>query len=115
MRLSHITASLSAERIFNIMNKTYDYKAYESNCIPVRTVSEDSRDALDVLGSVIGKISSGNILAVIRTVMALVCFFSFIGIIGSVESGSMTVGSGIIISIFLVFIEILCFIPKKQR
>ena len=97
------------------MNKTYDYKAYESNCTPLKIVDTDSRDALDVLGSVIGKLTSANILSIVRTIVALICFFGFIGTMGSVESGSMTVGNGIIISLFLVFVEILCFIPKKQK
>ena len=97
------------------MNKTFDYKAYESNCTPIRISKDTQDDALDVLGSVIGKIFSGNILAIIRTVIALVCFFSFIGIIGSVESGSMTVGNGILVSLFLVSVEIICFIPKSKK
>ena len=97
------------------MNRTYNCNAYESNCTPLKIVENDSRDALDLLGSVIGKIFTGNALAIIRTVVALVCFFGFVGVIGSVEAETMTVGGGIIVSLFLVFIEILCFIPKKQK
>ena len=97
------------------MNRTYNYKAYESNCTPIKISKTDSYDALDVLGSIIGKLTSSNILSVIRAIAALLCFFGFIGVIGSVEAESMTVGNGIILSLFLVFIEILCFIPKKHK
>ena len=97
------------------MNRTYDCKAYESNCTPIKIAKTDSYDSLDVLGSIIGKLASSSILSVIRAVAALLCFFGFIGIIGSVESETMTVGSGIILSLFLVFIEILCLIPKRKQ
>ena len=36
------------------------------------------------------------------------------GIIGGVEAGMLTVGHGIILAMFMVAIEIACFIPKKE-
>lgn len=97
------------------MNRTYNCKAYESNCTPVKIIETESYDTLDFLGSIIGKLLSSGVLSAIRTVAALLCFFGFIGIMGSVESETMTVGSGIIVSLFLVFVEILCLIPRRQK
>jgi hypothetical protein len=36
-----------------------------------------------------------------------VCFFAFIGIIASIESGAISIGLGITVSLFIVFIEAL--------
>ncbi len=36
-----------------------------------------------------------------------VCFFAFICIIGSIEAGAVSVGLGIVISLFIVFVEAL--------
>ena len=49
--------------------------------------------------------------AKVKTVMKFsaisICFFSFICIIGSIESGALSIGLGVVISLFLIFIEAL--------
>ena len=101
------------------MNKAYSYQskydAYESNCSVVNISREEENvSALDALGDMISRISSKNVIAVIRAIIATICFFGFIGVIGGVEAETLSIGNGIIISLFLVFIEILCFCRKKK-
>ncbi len=102
------------------MNKVYNYRSkyesYESNCNIIKLEkAADNTSALDAVGAILEKLSSQNIISAIKAIIAAVCFFGFIGIIGGVESETISVGTGIIISLFLVFIEILCFRTKKIR
>lgn len=98
------------------MNRTYESKEYESNCSFVNLNGDShSSTALDALGKLIVGLTSAKALGILRVVLSLVCFIGFLGTIGGVESGSLSLGTGIIISIFMVFIEILCFLPKKRN
>ena len=53
-------------------------------------------------------IGATNGRRVVRVVTIAVCFFAFLGVIGSVEAGVLSIGFGILISAFLLFLEILC-------
>lgn len=45
---------------------------------------------------------------VLRVTVIAGCFFAFLGVIGGVEMGILSLGVGIILSAFLLFFEILC-------
>lgn len=45
---------------------------------------------------------------VIRVVVTVVCLIGFLGIIGSVEAETLSLGTGIVASIALFTVEILC-------
>jgi len=101
------------------MNKAYNYKSkyesYESNCNIIKIDRDsDSASALDAVGKLLERIASKNILFAIKAIITTICFFGFIGVIGSVENETISLGTGIITSLFLVFIEILCFKAKKK-
>ena len=102
------------------MNKAYNYNskfnAYESNCSIIKiTREDDNTTALDALGYIIGKIFSKRALSAVKAIVATLCFFGFIGVIGGVDAETLSLGSGIIISFFLVLIEILCLRTSKKK
>ena len=98
-----------------IMNRTYQNHQYESNCRFVRVEpSHNDSSILDLIGGAIAAITSARVINIIKVVLALACFFGFIGVMGGVESGSVSLGLGVVISAFMIFVEILCFAPKKQ-
>lgn len=102
------------------MNKAYNYRSnfsssYESNCKVIKLVEKDSNvSALDSLGSFLEHLTSKNVIAIIKAIIAAICFFGFIGVMGGVESESISLGAGVIISLFLVSIEIVCFTKPKK-
>ncbi len=97
------------------MNRTYSNDQYESNCRFVKTANQNNEASmLDLIGNMIAGLASARVLNIIKVIFTLGCFFGFIGVMGGVESGSLSLGLGIVISAFMIFIEILCFIPKKQ-
>ena len=104
----------------NIMNKAYNYKskfnAYESNCNIIKISREDDNtSALDALGYIIGKIFSQRALSAIKAIIATLCFFGFIGVIGGVDAGTISLGGGIVISFCLILVEILCLRTSKKK
>lgn len=105
------------------MNRTCNYKDYESNCRPIRlngmnmryeAASEDD-DALEFLGKLICKLVSGMTSAAFRVVMAVVCLIGFIGVIGGLEAETISVATGVVSSAFMIFVEILCVCPRRQK
>ena len=46
--------------------------------------------------------------------MAVICLIGFVGVIGGVEAGTLSIGGGIIAAMLMVFIEILC-VASSQR
>ena len=103
------------------MNKAYNYRSkfdssYESNCKIIKLVEKDSNvSALDSLGSFLSSLTSKNIISVIKAIIAAICFFGFIGVIGGVESETISLGTGIIVSLFLVSVEIVCFYKPRNN
>ena len=59
------------------------------------------------LDLVIDFFSQSAVKTVVKFSAISACFFSFICIIGSIEAGALSLGLGIVISMFLVFIEVL--------
>ncbi len=97
------------------MNRTYQNHQHESNCRFIRVEpSHNDSSILDLIGGAIAAITSARVINIIKVVLALACFFGFIGVMGGVESGSVSLGLGVVISAFMIFVEILCFAPKKQ-
>ena len=98
------------------MNRTYDYNSYESNCKPVRIKNErcEENDVLDVVGDLILKAISLFSSTAFKVFMAVICLIGFVGVIGGVEAGTLSIGGGIIAAMLMVFIEILC-VASSQR
>ncbi len=98
------------------MNKTYSHNEYESNCRFVRiNESNDESAVLNALGDLLCRLGSARVLNIIKVILTLACFVGFIGVMGGVESGSISLGLGVVISAFMIFVEILCFAPKKRN
>ncbi len=102
------------------MNKYYEIdQNRKSNCSYIgRFETENDNIADSFIASFCALLAffrSEGFLTAMRVISTLACFIGFVGIIGSVESGNMTVGNGIIFSIFMIFIEIVCFIPRKAE
>ena len=98
------------------MNRTYDYNSYKRNYEAVRNenVREEEYDVVDLLGDLIVKAFSLFSSTAFKVCIAVLCLVGFVGVIGGVESGSLSIGSGIIAAVFMVFIEILC-VSSPQR
>ncbi len=98
------------------MNKTYSHNEYESNCRFVKLNDRNDESAvLNALGNMICNLGSARVLNIIKVILTLACFVGFIGVMGGVESGSISLGLGIVISAFMLFVEILCFASKKRN
>ena len=111
------------------MNATYTYKTGRNNitfdngnskkgtCRPFvrkRPAHIEFADkCLSFIDMILDFFSSARFIVASKAVFAFVALLGFIGIIGGVEAGTMNVGLAIILAAFMVFIEILCFIPSK--
>ncbi len=99
-----------------IMNKAYSHNQYESNCRFVRIDNgNDQSTLLDALGELLSHLGSVRVLNIIKVILALACFVGFIGVMGGVESGNISLALGMVISAFMIFIEILCFAPRNRN
>lgn len=102
------------------MNKYYEIeKSRKSNCSYIGKIESENDVAVDSLVgficTLIAFFTSEKVLTVVRVISTLACFVGFIGILGSVDAGTMSLGGGILLSLFMVFIEIVCFIPRKAE
>ena len=102
------------------MNRTYNYNSYESNCRPVRikNVSSEENDIIDAVGDLVVKAFALFSSVAFKVCMAVLCLIGFIGVIGGVELGTLSIGTGIIAAVFMIFIEILCVCtssPKRRK
>ena len=61
-----------------------------------------------LLASLVGALRDRTVRTVIRYGIVAVCFFCFVGLIGGIEQGLVSVGGGIVLGLMLVFVEILC-------
>lgn len=98
------------------MNKTYNINSYESNCTPIRIKGRTHGDSsvLEFLSALIGKLFSENFISIVRAVVSVLCFIAFVGIVGGVDSGSVSLGYAVIISALLVIIELFCLVPHGK-
>ena len=101
------------------MNRYYDInESRKSNCTYIGKFEAENDSIVDSIvaffAALIGLFSNEGFRTVLRVVSTVICFVGFVGIIGSVEAGVMEIGTGIIFSVFLVFLEILCFLPVKS-
>ena len=100
------------------MNKYYEIeRSRKSNCSYMGKVeSENDRvvdSFIDLICAIVAFFSSETVICIVRVISAVACFIGFIGIVGGVDAGSLSIGRGIIFSLFLLFVEIICFLPKK--
>ena len=56
-----------------------------------------------------------NIIFAIKAVSGIVCAISFFAVIGMIDSGSISVFSGIVCTMLIAALESLCFIPVKNK
>ena len=61
-----------------------------------------------VIRALIGALRDRSVRRVIRYSLVAVCFFCFIGLIGGIERGTVSIGGGIVLGLLLIFIEIYC-------
>ena len=90
------------------MNKAYNNQ-YESNCKFIGVNRSERNRSPEYHGSIIGMLASSRFLNIFHAVCSVVFFFAFIGIIGGMDVGTVSVGVGITVSIFMLFTELLCF------
>ena len=102
------------------MNKYYDnrneyisnnriFEAYFTEADYVRSPLKKALDAiLSVLISVLGALTSARAKAIIRVSAIALCMVGFVGTIGAVERGTLSMGLAFLIGLVLVSIEILC-------
>ena len=101
------------------MNKYYNInESRKSNCSYIGRCESEQDSVVDsiiaIICAVVAFLRSDAFLSVARVLSTVVCFVGFVGIIGGVEAGMLTVGHGIILAMFMIAIEIACFIPKKE-
>jgi hypothetical protein len=63
---------------------------------------------LDIIAWIVGALRDRTVRTVLRYSLVAVCFFCFIGLIGGIEQGLISIGGGIALGLFLIFVEILC-------
>lgn len=88
-----------------------EYRAEQGRDMLTRASARADR-ALDVLFALVallvGALRDRTVRTVIRYSIVAICFFCFIGLIGGIEQGMVSVGGGIVLGLLLVFVEILC-------
>lgn len=62
----------------------------------------------DLIAWITGVLRDRTVRTVLRYSLVGICFFCFIGLIGGMEQGLISIGGGIVLGLFLVFVEILC-------
>ncbi len=66
-------------------------------------------DALFALVAlIIGALRDRKVRTVIRYSAVTICFFCFVGLIGGMEQGLVSIGGGIALGLLLIFVEIFC-------
>ena len=101
------------------MNRTYSRSyssSYHKNAYsPARRTATTRRSLYELIEAILcffdrmfEALSSPALRKGIKAVASLLCVLVFIGIIGGVEHGALTLGSGILLSLMLIFVEILC-------
>ena len=61
-----------------------------------------------VISALIGALRDRSVRRVIRYSLVAICFFCFIGLIGGIERGTVSIGGGIVLGLLLIFVEIYC-------
>ena len=64
-----------------------------------------------LLSALIGALRDRNVRTVIRYAVVAACFFGFVGLVGGIERGTMSLGGGVVLGLFLIFVEIYCLKP----
>lgn len=96
------------------MNGYYTKQEQYMQTAKPRTASVPSRadrvaDALFALiAAFFGLLRDATVRRVVRYVVVAACFFCFIGLIGGIEKGTISIGGGISLGLFLIFVEIYC-------
>ena len=57
---------------------------------------------------IVGLLRNKTIRTVVRYSVVAACFFCFIGLIGGIEQGLLSIGTGVVLGLLLIFVEILC-------
>ena len=57
---------------------------------------------------IVGLLRNKTLRTVVRYSVVALCFFCFIGLIGGIEQGLVSVGMGVVLGMLLIFLEILC-------
>ena len=99
------------------MNRAYNYNSYESNCRPVKikNVRNEETDVVDTVADLIVRAASIFTSTAFKVCVAILCLVGFVGIIGGVESGNLSLGTAIVCAVFMIFIEILCLCPVNKK
>ena len=63
---------------------------------------------LALVALMVGALRDKTVRTVIRYSVVAVCFFCFIGLIGGIEQGLISIGVGVVLGLLLIFVEILC-------
>jgi hypothetical protein len=103
----------STKKEISIMNGYYtrEHEMQMKADMLTRASSRADR-VLDVLFAMIaalaGVLRDKTVRTVLRYGIVAVCFFCFLGLIGGIEQGLVSIGGGIVLGLLLVFVEILC-------
>jgi hypothetical protein len=103
----------STKKEISIMNGYYtrEHEMQMKADMLTRATSRADR-VLDVLFAMIaalaGVLRDKTVRTVLRYGIVAVCFFCFLGLIGGIEQGLVSIGGGIVLGLLLVFVEILC-------
>jgi hypothetical protein len=90
-------------------NKVH-YRNNNKNSVALREKSISGLEMLlCAIDNIILLITSKNFLTVLKVLICVACFFGFIGIVGGIDKGSISLGQGIVYSLLAIFIELICF------
>ena len=65
------------------------------------------------LRAILGALVSARTLRVARAVTFSTVLVAFVGIVGAMEHGTLGLGAGLVISAFLLAVELLCLYPHR--
>lgn len=77
------------------------------------------RGALDsvlyLLSVILSAVLCERVRRIARALAICICFVGFVGVIGAIDHGSISLGTGLLIALALLAIELLCFKKSARR
>ena len=109
-----MNAYYNKNRQINSNNRIYESYFTES-ARPVSKWQELPEMLLSLLFSMLRALASSRARTVVRVCTVAICLVGFIGIIGAVEYGSLSLLGGALIGSLLIGLEFLALRPRKQK
>ena len=88
---------------------------FEDNTQKVRSFHKGLDSFLYIIASILTALTSAKAIALFKVIGVACSLVGFVGIIGAVECGTLTMSAGVLLGAFVIGIEYLCLRPKRHQ